>query len=59
MLGTKLFRWVGKLSFSIYLWHWPVLAIGKDVAPQPLSLAHRLLLVALSVIGAGFDLLSS
>jgi peptidoglycan/LPS O-acetylase OafA/YrhL len=52
LLGTKLFRWVGKLSFSIYLWHWPVLTIGAQVASYPLSLVHRLVLAALSVVGA-------
>ncbi len=52
LLGTKLFRWVGKLSFSIYLWHWPVLTIGAQAASHPLSLEHRLLLAALSVVGA-------
>jgi peptidoglycan/LPS O-acetylase OafA/YrhL len=52
LLGTKLFRWVGKLSFSIYLWHWPVLAVGNEIASQPLSMADKLLLVALSVVGA-------
>jgi peptidoglycan/LPS O-acetylase OafA/YrhL len=52
LLGTKVFRWVGKLSFSIYLWHWPVLTIGTQEAGHALSLGDRLFLVALSVIGA-------
>ena len=52
LLGTKVFRWVGKLSFSLYLWHWPVLTVGTQEAGHALSLGDRLLLVGLSVIGA-------
>ncbi len=52
LLGTRPLRWVGKLSYSIYLWHWPVLAIGAQEASHPLSPDHRLVLAALSVVGA-------
>jgi peptidoglycan/LPS O-acetylase OafA/YrhL len=26
-------RWIGRLSFSWYLWHWPVLVLGRLVLP--------------------------
>jgi peptidoglycan/LPS O-acetylase OafA/YrhL len=54
LLGTAPFRWVGKLSFSIYLWHWPVLTIAAQDASTPPSLAKKLLLVAVSVAAAAF-----
>jgi peptidoglycan/LPS O-acetylase OafA/YrhL len=52
VLGTVAFRWIGKWSFSIYLWHWPILTIAKEDSTHGLDEAHRLLLVGLSVVAA-------
>ena len=40
-LSTAPMRWLGRISYSWYLWHWPVLVLASS-AFGPLSLAARL-----------------
>jgi peptidoglycan/LPS O-acetylase OafA/YrhL len=48
VLGVAPLRWLGQISYPLYLWHWPVLIIGEQ-AFGPLPARTRVGLVLLSV----------
>ena len=51
LLTTAAAQSIGRLSYSWYLWHWPVLVIGLRYTDSD-SVATRLTLVALSLVPA-------
>ncbi len=52
VLGSAPMVWVGALSYSLYLWHWPVVVLAEWVSEDPLPTSARVLLTAGSALPA-------
>ncbi|WP_041834335.1 acyltransferase family protein [Actinoplanes sp. N902-109] len=50
LLGTPVLQGIGRLSYSWYLWHWPMLLIAPAVVGRPLA-GWENVLVALGALG--------
>ncbi|MEI5687759.1 acyltransferase family protein [Sphingomonas kyungheensis] len=49
LLDNRAMRWIGDLSYSIYLWHWPIIVAVRDhrAALRPIDAVGIVLLVLL------------
>ena len=50
LLAFKPLQGLGKISYSLYLWHWPVLVIPQVITVGSLSMAKRVLLALFSIV---------
>ena len=51
LLGLAPFQWFGKRSYSLYLWHWPILIIAAEQAGKSsLPLWENVILVLLAIV---------
>ncbi|MDO5681999.1 MAG: acyltransferase family protein [Propionibacteriaceae bacterium] len=59
LLASRPMVWVGGMSYSLYLWHWPLVVLGGFAitrSVRPLSVLEGVLLTALSFLPAWFSL---
>ncbi len=49
LLGVAPMRFIGGLSYSLYLWHWPLLVFAEEMRPE-ISLTDRIVIVVAAVV---------
>jgi peptidoglycan/LPS O-acetylase OafA/YrhL len=52
LLSNRAFVYVGALSYSLYLWHWPLIVYTRHLTDAPLLAWQAAALIALSLVAA-------
>jgi peptidoglycan/LPS O-acetylase OafA/YrhL len=55
LLSLPPMRWLGRISYSLYLWHWPILVIPAAAREAELPLRERLALAGVCVVVAALS----
>ena len=55
VLSIKPLVWVGLISYSLYLWHWPIMAYTRYSSTESFLLVDKIVMVAVSFLAAYFS----
>ena len=54
LINFKILIYIGLISYSLYLWHWPIISLIKYININPLNFSHILISVILTFLLATF-----
>ena len=53
ILSIPVFRFFGKISYSLYLWHWPIIVYASTwSAPDSLTVTDKIVVLVVSIVAA-------
>ena len=50
ILSNKIVRYIGLISFSLYLWHWSIIAFAKNIIIGEFSLSEQMFMLSLTFV---------
>lgn len=48
--NSRLFQWLGEISYPLYLWHWPLLVLPSTYFARPLEVYERILAIVATIV---------
>jgi peptidoglycan/LPS O-acetylase OafA/YrhL len=50
--NNRVSQWLGRISYPLYLWHWPLLVLPSSYFARPLEVYERLIAIAATLVFA-------